>query len=276
MTKPEQGGVLRVGATTFGFLYRASLELALEQIARAGYKLVEIAPVPPHLYVGDFGAARCKQVKNLLDATGLTCVSLNPVELNLISTNPALNAIALDHYRRSIAIAHDLGATVVVVIAGRQSVLIPIPREDALGMAAQQIGRLVPEARDAGVTLAVETVPYGLTDTASQAAALVDAVGDDHVGIALDAANVFGKESAEDSVHAAGDRLRIAHLSDSWRSRWAHTSLGRGEVDLAGFVEALRNSSFRGPTIYELVDGEDPAPRIRQDLATFEGWGMSA
>lgn len=262
--------------TTFGFLYRASLEAALEQIARAGYKLVEIAPVPPHLYVGDFRAARARQIKKVLDAAGLTCVSINPVELNLISTNPELAGVAIDHYRRSIAVAHDLGATVVVVIAGRQSVLIPIPRADALSMAAQQIGRLVPEARDAGITLAVETVPYGLTETAAEAAALVDAIGGGHVGIALDAANVFGKEAPEDSVRASGDRLRIAHLSDSWRSRWAHTSLGRGEVDLARFVEALRKSRFDGPAIYELVDGEDPGPRIRHDLTTLEAWGMSA
>ena len=276
MTNPEQARALRVGMTTFGFLYRASLEAALEAIARSGYRLVEIAPVPPHLYVGDFGAARRRQIKELLDAGGLTCVSINPVELNLISTNPALSAVALDQYRRSIAIAHELGATVVVVIAGRQSVLIPMPRADALSAAAEQIGRLVPEARNAGITLAVETVPYGLTDTAAEAAALVDAIGDDHVGIALDAANVFGRETPEASVHAAGDRLRIAHLSDSWRSRWAHTSLGGGEVDLERFVEALRQSRFSGPSIYELVDGEDPAPRIGQDLAALEAWGMSA
>jgi sugar phosphate isomerase/epimerase len=67
----------------------------------------------------------------------------------------------------------------------------------------------------------------------------------------------------------------MAQLSDSWRARFAHTSLGRGEVDFEAFGRALSDSGFVGPSIYELVDGEDPGPRIEADLRTLEGWGWS-
>ena len=73
-----------------------------------------------------------------------------------------------------------------------------------------------------------------------------------------------------------GRYLAIAHVSDAWRTRWAHTSVGRGEVDFAAFAQALTAAGFAGPTVYELVDGEDPAPRLPADLAALEkaGWSV--
>jgi sugar phosphate isomerase/epimerase len=63
-------------------------------------------------------------------------------------------------------------------------------------------------------------------------------------------------------------------VSDAWRGKWAHTSPGRGEVDFAGFAKALSQIGFAGPTVYELVDGDDPEPRLPADLATLAaaGW----
>jgi hypothetical protein len=46
-------------------------------------------------------------------------------------------------------------------------------------------------------------------------------------------------------------------------------------VDFAGFAAALAaNSAFTGPTVYELVDGEDPGPRLAADLDALAraGW----
>ena len=44
---------LRVGMTTYGYLYSMSLDGALESIAQAGFRLVEMAPSPPHLALTD-------------------------------------------------------------------------------------------------------------------------------------------------------------------------------------------------------------------------------
>ena len=38
---------------------------------------------------------------------------------------------------------------------------------------------------------------------------------------------------------------------------------------------ALAEISYQGPAIYELVDGEDPVPRIAADLRTLEAAGWS-
>ena len=71
-----------------------------------------------------------------------------------------------------------------------------------------------------------------------------------------------------------GPRLALAHISDTWRDTWAHTSAGRGEVNFPAFAAALTEIGFGGPTVYELVDGEDPEPRLAADLAALAaaGW----
>src|SRR5258706_16362264 len=71
---------MRIGMTTYGFLFSASLVGALESIARAGFKLVEITPSPPHMSLtnGDRGS-RLKLVRKL-EQLQLACVSINPTE----------------------------------------------------------------------------------------------------------------------------------------------------------------------------------------------------
>src|SRR5437016_2727748 len=97
---------LRVGMTTFGYLYHTSLEASLESIARAGYRLVEIMPLPPHLSVSGADWLERRHLKRLLDDLGLKCVSINANELNLISPTPDLRETALRLYQQSIVLAH--------------------------------------------------------------------------------------------------------------------------------------------------------------------------
>jgi len=266
---------MRIGMSNFGFLYRLSLESCLDVIARAGYRLVEITPTPPHVLVTELDDERRRRLRKHLDSLELECVSINAAELNLISPNRDVRELALRHYRECIALAEAIGARMVVVIPGRQSPLIPMPREDAWRLAVEQLSLLAADATARGVNLAVETVPFGFAETTAEVAALVREIGGRHVGITLDVANIFGKEDVAKAVKLAGELLMVAHLSDTWRKRWAHTSLGEGEVDFHEFIHALDESRFRGPCIYELVDGKDPEPRLARDLLTLERLGLS-
>jgi sugar phosphate isomerase/epimerase len=265
---------LRIGMTTFGYLYHESLESSLESIAQAGFVLVEIAPVPPHLFVASLDREQRTRLRRRLVDNGLTCVSVNPVELNLISTNPDLREVALRHYQASILLARDLGAQIVVVIPGRQSPLIPMPRDAAVRLVLEQLSRLVKDAHEHRVDLAIETVPFGFVESTDEVASLVHQIGDERVGIALDVANIFSKEDVPLAVARAAPSLMIAHLSDTWRNRWAHTAIGVGEVNFAEYVGALEESGFEGPCIYELVDGKDPGLRIAGDLASLKKLGL--
>jgi sugar phosphate isomerase/epimerase len=273
-SQAHDGPPFRVGITTFGFLFRTSLPEALETIASAGYRDVEIADVAPHLPT-DASHAERREVRVLLDRLGLRCTSLNPPELNLISPNREIRELALREYRASIRLCYDLGAPVQMVIAGRRNALVPMPPDEAIALAEEQLAALLADAHDTGVTLAVETVPFGFIETTAEVAELVRKFDDGLLGIAVDCANTFGREDIADGVRLAGPDLRMAQFSDTWKARWAHTSVGRGEVDFDAFRRALDEIGFRGPCIYELVDGEDPAPRIAGDLRTLQDAGWS-
>jgi sugar phosphate isomerase/epimerase len=132
---------------------------------------------------------------------------------------------------------------------------------------------LLPQAKQLGIRLALETFPFGFMRTGVEVKALVDSLADESLGIAYDCATVLAHEDPAEGVRAIAGRLLIAHVSDAWKSHFAHTSLGRGEVDFKAYCRGLREAGFAGPTIYELVDGEDPNPRIVEDAKLFRAWG---
>ncbi len=264
---------LQLGVTTYGYLYRRTLEGALRSIASAGYKLVEISTISPHVYTPATGILERWALRRLLESLNLRCVSVNAAEQNLISPHPALREAALKEYEATIEFAADIEVDIVVVGPGRLNALIPMPENDAIALLKRQLGRLLPRARQLGVRLAVETFPFGFMRTGAEVKAIVDSFADECLGVAYDCANVLAHEDPAQGVRAIAGRLLIAHLSDGWKDRFAHTSVGRGEVDFQAYCNALRDADFAGPSIYELVDGEDPDPRIIDDAKLFRAWG---
>jgi sugar phosphate isomerase/epimerase len=268
---------VRIGATTLGYLHqRATLDDALESLARAGYKLVDVSPTPPHLFLPGAGIYETRQVMRLLNRLGLECASVSPTELNLVSTNPDYAALSREHLRLSLELAHDLEAGAVVFAPGRLFVLNPAPIDDARSALLRQIELLVPEAERLGVVLAVEAVPFGFMQTGAAVADVVDAVGSPWLQATYDAANTLATEAPDVGLSALGERLGVMHVSGAWLDRWAHASVRDSDVDLGACMAALRGIGFTGPTIYELVDGTDPEARLRDDLALFleRGWEL--
>ena len=265
--------VLQLGVSTYGYLYRRTLESSLQAIAAAGYRLVEISTISPHIYTRATGVLERWALRRLLSSLGLHCVSVNAAEQNLISPHPALRETAIKEYEATIEFAADLDVNIVVVAPGRLNPLIPMPENDAIALLRRQLERLLPQAEQSGVRLALETFPFGFMRTGREVKALIDSLADGSLGIAYDCANVLAHEDPAEGVRAIADRLLIAHVSDAWKGRFAHTSVGRGEVDFRAYCRALRDAGFAGPTIYELVDGEDPNPRIVDDAKLFRAWG---
>ncbi len=267
---------LPLGAALFGFLYRADREQAMRQVSEAGYRLVELSAVPPLLDLTDVSAQERRRIRTELERYELQCVAVNPVELNPISTNTALSTACFHQYRTAIELAAELGGESIVMITGRRNGLIPGPDELPRTVLRNHLERLAPVALRLGVTICLEPVPYGFLQTAAELAEFIAESEIEGVGIALDCANsFFAKADPAQEVDASGEFLALAHISDSWRDRWGHTQVGTAEVDIGAFAQALRRRGYSGPTIYELVDGEDPAPRLRGDLEQLSEWGWS-
>jgi sugar phosphate isomerase/epimerase len=269
----QLNGLLPLGATTLGYAFRTTLEESIRDIAGIGFRLLELAPVPPHLNIKSFGKFERFQLRRLIRNLGLRCVSLNPIELNLISPNTEFRELSSRQYLECVELAHDLDIGILIILPGRRHTLIPAPFQDSLEVLRQELEILLARAEPLGVTLALETSPYGFLGTGATVAEVVDQVGHPNLGVCFDCANVLAQQDPVEGVREAGHRIRIAHLSDTWRNRYAHTGLGTGDVDFAAYGRALHEISFAGPSVYELADGEDPSPRLRQAKELVGRWG---
>lgn len=267
---------LPLAGCSFGWLNVSPLADALRALARQGFRSLELTTVPPHLFAPAFGPYERHELRRALAVSGMEIVSVNPsfADINLVSTNPEFREISTRQLIANIELAADLGASFVVVIPGRRHGLAPAPDAAARAVLEAALARLVTRAEALGVTLALENSPYGYLGRAADLLGIVSQWRSPRLRITYDVANALAIEDPCEGVRQAGEYLALAHISDTWRDRWAHTSVGRGEVDFAAFARALTDAGFRGPTVYELVDGEDPEPRLPADLAALAaaGW----
>ncbi len=267
---------LPLSGCTFGWLHLAALPDALRALARQGFRSLELTTAPPHLFAPAFGPYERRELAQAVAALGMSVASVNPsfVDINLISTNPEIGEVSVRQIIANLELAADLGASFVVVIPGRRHALAPAPDRAARAVLDRQLGRLVSRAAELGVTIALENSPYGYLGGSADLIEIVDRWDSPQLRITYDVANALAIEDPAEGVHRIGSRLALVHVSDTWRDTWAHTSAGRGEVDFPAFAAALAEIGFGGPTVYELVDGEDPEPRLAADLAVLAaaGW----
>jgi sugar phosphate isomerase/epimerase len=266
-----------LAGSTFGYLHHATLDEAIADLAGHGITEIELTPMPPHLHPPACDAYRRRSLHALLERVGLRCASVNPgfVDLNLISTNPEFRELSLRQLEMGIELAHDLHASRHVVVPGRRHALAPVPASEARGVLLDGLARLLRTAEPLGVEIELENSPYGFLGGADELLAIAEEIDHPQLRLCYDVANALAQEDPADGLRRVAPRLGLVHVSDTWTDRWAHTSVGRGEVDFAAFAVAVADAGYSGPTVYELVDGEDPAPRLADDLRALAGHGWS-
>ena len=271
---------LPLAGATYSWMHQDSLSHALRTLAEVGFRQVELTTASPHLQTRSAGYLERHQLLRELRSLELSVTSVNPgfLDINLLSPHDGFRALSLEVMLSEIEIAADLGAPIVVMMPGRRHALSPAPDEACRWWLRQALEILVRRGEQLGVALALETNPYGYLGTAHELIAIADDIDSPHLGIAYDVANTIDHGDVAEGVRAVRDRLLIAHVSDTWKDRWAHTSPGRGEIDFGAYADALRAVGYAGPTVYELIDMEPPMPRLVDDVAALgeHGWTTEA
>lgn len=268
---------LPLGGTTYSWMHQAPLTEAIDHLAAVGLRHVELVSAAPHLQAAACGKYERHALRRTLREREMTLTSTNPgfLDINLISPSNEFRRVSLEAILAELELAHDLDAPLVILMPGRRHALSPAPDDACRWWLDQALATLLDRADALGVAIALETNPYGYLGSARELSDLVDHVAHPQLGIAYDVANTINQEDPADGVRTAGDRIRIAHMSDTRRDHWAHTSPGRGEVDFGRYADALREIDYQGVTIFELIDMEAPLPRLHDDIATFRGWGWA-
>jgi inosose dehydratase len=191
---------------------------------------------------------------------------------------------------RALAVARTLSAMQVQeLILGlkadteRMGLAGRVPDDGSAGLTAAQwravadgIRALAGACAPLGVRLALHPHAGSYVETREELEMLLRVTDGKDLGLCLDAGHlVYGGADPVEVARTFGPRIRYVHIKDvdpgvlaqcrrdgigflDALQRYVFCGLGRGCVDLAGFVEALRKASFAGWMVIEEDTSPDP------------------
>lgn len=243
----------RLGGHTNSY-HTYSLEEALEGIAAAGYRYVELTAVrgwTEHVPL-EADAETLGRIKRQMDELGLTAISLSGHSDLTTKDGLELGLKALD-------ICERMGIEIMnTAIGGHYS-----EQEDEEAFMGN-IHELADAAAARGIRLGIE-IHGEITKSGAAAIPVIERIGRDNVLINYDTANVefYGGVRAVDDLPVAVPKLVHCHLKDKRGEGrvWDFPAIGEGHVDFKRVLEILADGGFTGPMSVEIeFDGKEWPP----------------
>ncbi len=258
---------------TYGYLWTKPADQALRQLTAAGYREFELMVQPPHLSAGQVGVTTALRDMVRAGEVRVTTLNMPSLDTNLTSAVPEMRDYTVAVFRRQIELAAFIGAPAIVVVPGRLNPLSRAPEADLLGWLDETISQIVPVARDNGVRLLIENIPFTCIPRADDIAAWLETHADPVFGVCYDVANAwFAGEDPVQGLTRLKGQIDVVHASDTTRQVWRHDPLGAGEIDFGRVVAGLDTIGWDGPFILEII-GAEPIAALNQSLSVLRASG---
>jgi sugar phosphate isomerase/epimerase len=223
------------------------VEAALEGIAAAGFKYVELTAVKgwtEHI-MASMPEAEIAGIEKRLAALGLSCVALSG-HCNL--TDQA----RLDDFRENIKLANRLGCQYIVSSTGEAHFgKDEVMTDDVL---AENISTLLPDLKQYGLEMVLEV--HGEYGTGASLKKVVEKIGSPLVGINYDTGNVvfYGNKLPQEEIKTCAEYVKYVHLKDKigFGREWNFPAPGKGELKLLECVRYLNGRGYQGPYSIEI------------------------
>ncbi len=259
-----------IGACAWIFGDR-SLEALANDLAGWGYDGLEISGEPDR-----YDPAEVRQVlgDRGLRVLGVTASCNWPTDdRDLAHPDPGVRRRAVDHFRRCLDLAREVGAPAIGLIPGAVGRIRALGgQRDEWNWSVDAVREVADHAAGLGVKVAVEALnryETHLVNTAAHTLAFVAAVGSPMVGVELDAYHMNIEEAdVAGAIRAASGKLLEFHVADTNRG-----GLGAGHLDLRPHLGVLRAIDYDGPLVVECTaPGPDPFSAIKDSssLATVQ------
>jgi hexulose-6-phosphate isomerase len=237
-----------------------TLEQCLRLAKDAGFDAVELNYDLESDLSPKHGTAHFQEIRRMADRIGIAISGLCSFlfwPYPLTSNDPAKRQRCFELAGKIVECARDLGTRNVLVVPG--AVCIPwrtdhepVPNEVCLARAKDAVGRMIPAAEKAGVTLNMENIFFnGFLLSPQEMVDFVDGFGSEHVRVHFDTGNIMMYQYPEHWIPILGKRIANVHLKE-FTKKGTDTSL----------------ESFR-----PLLDGTTNWPAVMQALSTvgYEG-----
>lgn len=150
----------------------------------------------------------------------------------------------------AIDAAVRIGAQVVVVHPGAD-VAYPVSRDERLDHAVDTLGLAADLAAANGIRMAVEPMPKSeVGNTLDELLEIVDRLDSPVVGVNFDVNHLFPPEEIPAMIRRTGSRILSVHVSDQ-DGEERHWLPFEGDIDWRETLEALGETGYEGPLIYE-------------------------
>jgi len=225
---------------------------ALEGIAAAGFKYVELTAVPGWTEHVDLDADQ-GELRRKLDGYGL-----NPVSISAHSdlTTPD----GLEHGLKAVRWAAEYGIPIVnTAVGGHQSA------DENEAAFLGNINALADEAERAGILVGLE-IHGDIMASGAVTIPLLDKIGRDSIKINYDTANVvyYSGDTAVEDIPKVADDIVHVHLKETTGGKgvWNFGAIGSGVVDFAEVLRILDEAGYTGPYSVELEFSGEPWPPL--------------
>ncbi len=256
--------VADANAPASAFVVWRGFDQSIPKTAEMGFDGIELA-------LGEAADINVPQLDELLSKYGLSvsCIStgLTYARMGLYMTHP--DPAKRDEIVRVFHGLVDLASThggFINMGRSRGFVAEGQTREEAEKLFLDTMGRVLPYAKEKGVTILIEPInryESNFINTLDEATELLDRLHADNVGIMAD---VFHMNIEDDSI--AGSLIRnskyvkYVHIADSNR-----LAPGMGHTDFKAIMDALRSTGYDGWLSTEVLPGGDPDEIARRASA---------
>jgi sugar phosphate isomerase/epimerase len=271
---------MQLAFSTNAYLHFSFAEAA-RRIAQIGYRGVEIMADVPHAWPAYLLPEQKQAIRAALRQHQLAISNVNAFMMHAvddprqkywhpswIEPDPHYRRIRIEHTKRALTLARELGAPCITTEPGGP--LEGRPWQQCLRLFLEMLQPVVEHAEREQVLLLIEPEPGLLLETVDQYLEFAEQISSPYVGLNLDIGHAFcvGDDPAQ-AILRLGQRIRHVHLEDIAATRVHHHLIpGEGVIDFAAVLRALQQIHYNGWITIELYtchDNPDQAAQLARE-----------
>ncbi len=235
----------------------ASVLEKFQMLKRLGYDAVEI-DAPSNLNLDEVNEA-VKQSGVMVDGV----VDSVHWSAPLSSPDAAVRAKGLDGLRAALRDCAKVGGTTCLLVPA--VVNASMPYGDAYQRSQEEIGKVLPQAKELGVKIAIENVWNNFLLSPLEAVRYIDDFQSESIGWHFDIGNIVNYGWPEQWIRALGRRILKLDVKEFSRKKrddlglWKgfDCEIGEGDIDWKAVRSALQEINYSGYAAAEVNGGDD-------------------
>jgi sugar phosphate isomerase/epimerase len=245
-----------------------SLIESIKQIAKVGYKGVEIMCDVPHGYPPSLNNQKIHDLKSTIKDNDLEVSNLNAFTLFALGDTYHPSWIEIDEGKRKARINHTINCIDLASQLGAKNISIEpggpilqnenLPSEYALQLFKQGIQDVLPHAEKNKVKILIEPEPGLLLENSKQFLDFIKSLDSKYLGLNFDIGHFYCvNEDPASLVFILQDYIEHVHMADIKDRVHYHLIPGLGTIDFQSVFKSLKDIDYDGYITVELYPYRD-------------------